>query len=95
MSNKLKAQNEDQGVMTLEEMLDASDRYWTMYFDDNILPHDLDINMLSEEDRRHVARILELVAASSTSMAQFLRANLDAFQLHVANGTQLIEMAGE
>jgi hypothetical protein len=95
MSNKLKAQNEDQGVMTLEEMLDASDRYWTTYFDDNIQPHDLDINMLSEEDRRHVARILELVAASSTSMAQFLRSNLDTFHAHETNGTHLMEMAGE
>lgn len=95
MSNKLKKQNKDQSVMTLEEMLDASDRYWTMYFDDNIQPHDLDINLLSEDGRRHVARVLEMLAASSMTMKQFLRANLDTFQSHVANGTQLIEMAGE
>jgi hypothetical protein len=95
MSNKLKKQNEDQNVMTLEEMLDASDSYWTKYFDDNMPPHDLDINLLSEEDRSHIARILELLAASSMTMKQFLRNNLDTFQEHVANGTQLIEMAGE
>ncbi|MFA5453467.1 MAG: hypothetical protein WC248_07830 [Candidatus Methanomethylophilaceae archaeon] len=95
MSNKLKAQNEDQNALTLEEMLDASDSYWTKYFDDNILPHDLDINLLAEEDRVHIARILELLAASSMTMKQFLRNNLDTFQEHVANGTQLIEMAGE
>jgi hypothetical protein len=95
MSNKLKKQNYDQSVMTLEEMLDTSDRYWTKYFDDNILPHDLDINLLAEEDRVHIARILELLAASSMTMKQFLRNNLDTFQEHVANGTQLIEMAGE
>jgi len=95
MNNKLKKQNEDQNVMSLEEMLDASDRYWTTYFDNKILPHELDINMLSEEDRSHVARILELVAASSTSIAQFLRSNLDTFHEHIAHGTHLMEIAGE